>query len=164
MGVREKTRAHLAELATSRHATAERLGAAPSGHLAQAARAVEASPVSAEGATATLTINHPGLARAFHDIRIVPVNAKALTIPVDAIAYNRSPRQFGNQLFVWKSKTTGNAFLAQRQEDKSAKPLLLYLLVRSVTQKQDRSLLPSQEEWEKAAARSALDWLDLQGL
>jgi hypothetical protein len=111
-----------------------------------------------------LTINHPGLARAFHDIRIVPVNAKALTIPVDAIAYNRSPRQFGNQLFVWKSKTTGNAFLAQRQEDKSAKPLLLYLLVRSVTQKQDRSLLPSQEEWEKAAARSALDWLDLQGL
>jgi hypothetical protein len=38
MGVREKTRAHLAELATSRHATAERLGAAPSGHLAQAFR------------------------------------------------------------------------------------------------------------------------------
>jgi carboxylesterase type B len=162
MGVREKTRLHLAALAGTRHATAERLGAAQSGHLTQAARAVEASPVEADAGSATLTINHVGLGRAFHDVRIVPVNAKALAIPVDQIAYARSPRQLGIPMFVFRSKTTGNTFLARRQAEKNERPLLLYLLVRSVTQPQDRTLLPSDQEWQKAAAQSAIDFIHME--
>lgn len=34
----------------------------------------------------------------------------------------------------------------------------MYLLVRSVTQPQDRTLLPSDEEWADAAAKAAEEW------
>jgi hypothetical protein len=163
ISVRELTRRHLTKLSGERHATANKLGASPSGHLGQAVRAVEAAEITAEDGGASFVINHPGLGRAFHDVTIAPKNAKALTIPVAAIAYNRRAGQFNN-LYVWKSKTTGNAFLAMRDPgaDKHARPILVYLLVRSVTQKQDRTLLPSQEEWESAAAQGALDFIRME--
>lgn len=160
--VREGIRDHLAELAESRHTTAERLGASPSGHLEQAARAVEGAPIESTASAATITINHPGLGRALHDVTIVPTGGrKALTIPVAAIAYNRRAGQF-DHLFVFKSKVTGNAFLAMRQPEKSTPPLLLYLLVRSVTQKQDRTLLPSDEQLQSDAIAGAHDWFEAQ--
>ena len=37
-----------------------------------------------------------------------------------------------------------------------------FLLVRSVTQPQDRTLLPSEAEWGTAAARGAEDWFALE--
>jgi len=165
ISVRELTRRHLTRLSGERHATANKLGASPSGHLGQAVRAVEGAEITAQNDGASFVINHAGLGRAFHDVTITPKNAKALTIPVAAIAYNRRAGQFNN-LFVWKNKTTGNAFLAMRDPSgaKDAKPLLVYLLVRSVTQKQDRSLLPSNDEWESAAARGALDWIRMETL
>lgn len=156
--VREATRDYLIVEAGKRHATADRLGAERSGHLEQAWRAVEKSPIESSATGATLSINVPGLNRAFEDVTIVPKTAKALTIPVDRIAYARRAGEFGNQLYIWKSKTTGNAFLAMRQADKQARPLLLYLLVRSVTQHQDRTLLPSDEQWQDAGGKAAEAW------
>lgn len=160
LAVREVTRGYLLEQAGQRHATADRLGATHSGHLEDAWRAVEGSPIEADGSGATLVLNVPGLGRAFHDVTIVPKAAKALTLPVAALAYNRRAGEFGDQLYVWQSRTTGNAFLAMRQADKQARPLLLYLLVRSVTQEQDRTLLPSDEQWQEAADRAAIQWVN----
>jgi hypothetical protein len=161
--VKEKIFTHLVGEAASRHTTASRLGATPSGHLEQMARAVETTLVSADDQAATLTINHPGIGRALHDVTIVPVNAKALAIPVNALAYNRRPGQFARDaMFVWQSKTTGNAFLAMRQPEKTMMPVLMYLLVRSVTQKQDRTLLPSAAELSDAGAKGALNWFHRQ--
>lgn len=89
-GVKEKTREHLAELAGSRHTTADRLGASPTGHLAMAARAVESASVSADAASASFSVRHPGLGRAFHDVTITPGGGRQfLTIPLNAIAYGR---------------------------------------------------------------------------
>lgn len=159
VSVREELRGHLAELAQTRHATAERLGATPSGHLAQAARAVEGAPVTAEADSATITINHPGLVRAFRDVTILP-KKKFLTIPLNALAYNRRAGQFAGELFVFKSKTTGDLFLAKRQAEKGDMPLLMYALVRSVTQKQDRTLLSSDEELHGAAVEGGKAWFE----
>lgn len=146
---------HLTDLANSRHDTANRLGASPSGFLGQAADAAAAAGVVvADEGGVSLSIRHPAVARAFRPIQIEPKRGKALAIPLAAMAYNRRPREWGaSELFVWKSKTTGNAFLARRQQDKNAPLDLMYLLVRSVTQAQDRSLMPSDDAINSAAAR-----------
>ena len=141
--VKEKTRDHLAALAASRHTTANRLGATPTGHLEEAARAVEDAPLTADVASASFVINHPGLSRAFHDVHIVPTGGKQfLTIPLNAIAYGRRAGEFAKVVF---NPGPGNV----------PQDIAAYLLVRSVTQKQDRSLLPSDSEWKEAAIDAA---------
>ncbi len=145
---------YLRGLAATRHTTAQKLGAAPSNHLAQAAEKAESSAaLTANASNATLTINHPGMIRALRDVTIRPVSAKSLAIPVHALSYNRRPAQIWDvlKLFIPKGKNvicmaSGNQIVA------------LYVLVRSVTQTQDRSLLPSDEQFEKSAARGALKY------
>lgn len=144
--------AHLRGLADTRHGTAQRLGATPTNYIAQAAdMAAGAGVVRPDPDGVSLSLRHPVIARAFRDITITAKGSGALTIPVAAIAYGRRAAQFPN-LFIFRSKTTGNSFLAQRQAEKGDMPLLLFLLVRSVTQHQDRSLMPSADEINTAAA------------
>ena len=153
--VQRLTHFHLSFLAATRHTTASKLGATPSNHLAQAAEKVSApSALSADSSSATLTINHPGMIRALRDVTIVPRDAKSLAIPVHALAYNRRPREIWDalKLFIPKGKNvicmpSGNTITT------------LYVLVRSVTQKQDRTLLPSQQNFEKAAKLGAQRYL-----
>ena len=147
--------AHLRGLQSdgAHHKTRARLGGGEaSNFIAQAASAADvAGVVQADADGVSLHLRHPIVARAFRDIQIEAKGSGALTIPVAAVAYNRRAEQFSG-LYVFKSKTTGNSFLAQRAE-KGEKPILLYLLVRSVTQRQDRSLMPSADEIHDAAAR-----------
>ena len=153
---RNLTRDHLNDIATSRHATASRLGATPSGHWAQAA---EKTTMESDATSATVTISHPGIGRALHDVDITPgAGKKFLTIPLLAQAYNlRAARVEG--LFVAKGKN-GGLFLAKKEsEDKDAPVRAWYLLVPSVHQAQDRSLLPSNTEYERAAVDGAIDYL-----
>lgn len=150
--VREETRDHLRTLAGERHDTAQRLGATPSGHLAEASRAVENAPVTADESGASFTIRHPGMIRAFRDVHIAKRTAQALAIPLHRLAYARRPAQIWDQynLFI----RGGRILMPQ---GKGQPPLALYALVRSVTQRQDRSLLPSDEEWSQAAAGAAAE-------
>jgi hypothetical protein len=153
-GVQEVTVNHLTRLAGERHATADRLGAAPTGHLAQAAEKV-ASPacVSASSRSGTLTINHPGLTRALRDVTISRADGGPLTIPVDAIAYGRRAAELWEPLNLFYAQNSkGQTFIAMKS-GKTIKPL--YLLVRSVTQHQDRSLLPADNEFAEAAHDAA---------
>ena len=166
--VQHVTTEHLRGLAATRHATAERLGAAPSGHLAQAAEKVAApAALSANETEATLTFNHPGLGRAFHDVTIVPKTSKYLTIPVNAVAYARRAGEFALQVVFTRKGAWG---LVPKDFKLPPKPwgfaemvqirsVMLFLLVRSVTQKQDRSLLPSDEEWTEAATLGARNYI-----
>jgi hypothetical protein len=143
---------HLSMLAASRHDTANRLGASPSNFLATAVDAAAASGVlSSDYDSATLTLRHPAIARAFRDISIEPKTAKALTIPINAIAYNRRAGQFEG-IF----RMGGKPILAIKQGDSV---LPLFLLVRSVTQKQDRSLMPSDDELANAGARGLTNFI-----
>jgi hypothetical protein len=150
------TRDHLTEIARSRHDTAQRLGARPSGHWAQAA---EKARSSANAEAATVTIRHPGISRVGRDVTITPGEGKKfLAIPLIAAAYNqRAYRQKG--LFVLRS-AEGALFLAKMSgRGKSADLEVWYLLVRSVKQKQDRSLLPSDEQYSQGALEATRDYV-----
>lgn len=153
--VQELTVDYLRALAATRHTTAEKLGAAPTNHLAQAAdKVAEPSALESTAEAATLTINHPGMTRAFRDVTIRPKEAKALAIPVHALAYGRQPAEIWDSMGLFATK--GAIYMHQA----SGEPLRLYVLVRSVTQKQDRTLLPSGESLIDAAKRGALSLID----
>lgn len=146
---------HLQGLAQSRHTTAQRLGAAPTGFLAQAAEAAgDTSAVAPDSDGASIRIRHPAVARAFRDISIAPKQAKWLAIPLHAIAYARRPAQLwdSHQLFIRGS----TIFMPQPERQQ---PLALYALVRSVTQPRDPSLMPSDEEMAQAAATGLEDYI-----
>jgi len=163
------TRDYLTSLAQTRHATADSLGATPTGHLERAAESVT-SRSDAEGAV--IGITSPGITRAFSDITITPVNAKYLTIAATAEAYGKRAGAFNDlRLAFFKNGT-----LALVKADQSSvssrkasgygieraagqKPPIYYWLVKSVTQKQDRTLLPSDTLLQSAAEEGVRDWL-----
>lgn len=130
-------RTHLAGLAASRHATAARLGASPTGHIrAQACRREHAD---AHGAT--ISIGIPGISRAFRDIEITPRRASALTIPVHRLAYGRTVYEVSRERPVFRPQ--GKDYLATTEDGKLT---VLYLLRTRVRQPRDPSLLPTRED------------------
>ena len=130
---------HIAWLATSRRNSF----GAPSSHY-------DTSKIYPAGVTddsAVIAIGIPGISRAYHDITIRPRNGKYLTIPVSPIAYGHRVgdlRSSGYNIFRPKGKNVlgisgpDNTFVA------------LYALATRVTQKQDPTLLPDEEELEAA--------------
>jgi hypothetical protein len=154
------TAEYLRKIAAARHSTAEKLGATPTGFLADASEKVAApGALAANSDHAMLSISFPGVGRAFHEVKITPKQAKFLAIPVHAIAYGKRARFLWDSLKLFIPK--GSRFICMRMRD--GKTLLrLYVLVRSVTQPQDRTLLPSQEEWVEAAGLGARNWFHNQ--
>lgn len=155
--VQRVTADHIAVIASTRHATAEKLGAAPTNHFAQAAEKVAApSALTANPEEAVLTINHKGFARAFRDVRIAPRTAKALAIPIHAAAYGKRAAELWDRmgLFIPKGKRVICATIGGVVTP-------FYILVGSVTQKQDRSLLPSDDQFRDAAAVGVRGWLKM---
>lgn len=141
-------RTHLAGLAGSRHATAAKLGASPTGHIrAQACRREHAD---ANGAT--ISVGIPGIGRAFRDIEIAPRRASALTIPVHRLAYGRTVYEVSRDRSVFRPK--GKNYLATTEDGKLT---VLYLLRTRVRQPRDPSLLPTREDlaWHYARGWSA---------
>ena len=155
---RTLTREHLRTL--NKHTTANRLGASPKGHWSQAA---ENTSMESDANSATVTISHPGIGRAMHDVTITPgAGNKCLTIPLIAQAYNLRAAAVweSEQLFVKPAKNAKGkdvAVAGKRLPDGTFQPW--YLLVPSVRQAQDRSLLPSDTEYERAAVDGAIDYL-----
>ena len=143
---------HLARLGGERHATAEKFGVTPTNIIRRTAENVS---VRQDDNTTAVVVPHRMFRRAFGDVTIAPRTAKALAIPVAGEAYDKAPRSFA-ELFVWsrKRKTDGQddkgaAFLARRKGDALQ---LMYLLRKGrIEQKQDRSLLPGDDEMAKAA-------------
>lgn len=158
--VKEVTREHLRDLAGSRHTTADRLGGTYTGFLAQAAQAVESAPLQVGGGEAAFVINHPGIGRAFHPITIGP-GPKMLSIPLNAIAYGHRIGDFDKvQLFIKGGQRTGAEKPRTKKNDEERgvrQDIAAFVLVRSVTQQQDRTLLPSNEQWHAAAKEAAID-------
>ena len=138
-------RSHLLRLGSWKHQSAAQLHAQPTGFLQKAARGTvfNASENSGE-----VIIPAP-LGRAFHDVEIRPKQAGALTIPASAEAYGKRASVLA--ALGWKIfRPKGERFLmgAKKGED----PKILYWLTASVKQKQDRDLLPSDDEMCRVAA------------
>lgn len=83
------------------------------------------------------------MTRAYRDITILPRFRKALTIPLAKEAIGKKASDF-NDLFV-VNKRNGKSFLAQRQPSGNIR--FLFTLAKSAFQKQDPTLLPSDEAY-----------------
>jgi hypothetical protein len=157
--VRGYTRDHLIARSMSQR---NRLGAPTSGFWRQAAEAVGRGPLAADNEGVSVSLNHPGIARAFGDVTIRPRSGLYLTIPLIVEAYNkRAYRQRG--LFVWKSKKSGKLFLAEgiKARGVKGKLRLWYLLVPSVMQKQDSTILPTEQEITSVALGGVRSYIEL---
>lgn len=149
--VEQLTKLHLAGEARKRHRTANALGANPTNILSRAAESPEAS-ADREGVILTMRPAEV-LARAFRDIEIYPRNGKKwLTIPIHRRSYGKRAREFKDLFFLWPAEE-GSPFLVERAANGNL--IFLYLLVRKVTQKQDRTLLPSDEAYLDASELAA---------
>ena len=139
---------HIAAEQPKRHKTAERLGARPT-------KAINDKKVTSDydSAGATVSIGGVAFSRVFHDVTIKPKNGRFLTIPVDAEAYGKRVDELKREGFkFFRPKKQEKHLLWAKKPDGKAKPM--YLLVRSVTQRQDRTLLPSDAAYIKVAGDS----------
>lgn len=143
---------HVHAYARTHHESAHRLGAQPTGHMEDAVDSISYGP-DGNGAAA-VTIPIPGFSRVFGDVTVTPKNAKALTIPINSISYGRRAREMRRldfTLFTFGKKEGGRngVLYGYREGDDHIEPL--YALKSRVTLRQDRSMLPSDEEMSSAA-------------
>ncbi len=152
--VENLVRRHILRIAPAHHTAAQRLGATPTGHYEKGAR----TTVSHAGDDfAEVVIPIPGISRAFKNLAITPKNASALTLPISPHSYGQRVsrmRQLGWTIFRPKGKDV----LMGAQKDQEAVPL--YLLKKRVEQRQDRTLLPSDQELSRTAAAAIMGTLD----
>jgi hypothetical protein len=169
-------RDYLISLAGSRHATADRLGASPSGHLERAAESVTSE---SDANAATVNVTSPGMSRAFGDVTIKPgAGFKYLPIAANAEAYGKRPRSFNDLRLAFfkggllalvkadqsrlsdrKASGFGVESKAAKADKTKERPPVYYWLKKSVFQKQDRTLLPSDKLLQSAAEEGTRDWL-----
>lgn len=147
------TRLHIRSAAGSRHTTAQRLGATPTGYLTKRAELVESSATAAE---AVVTVTGAIFARVSKSITVRPRTRKMLAIPIRAESYAKRPGEF-KDLFVFRAGQ-GKVFLARPGAQKGRLEFL-FLLKRSVVLPQDRGLLPSDEQFGQLAELAARGYL-----
>lgn len=157
---RELTRNHLTAIAQTRHATAQKLGASPSGHWGQAA---EKTSFTADEAGATVTVKQQGIGRVAHDVDITPgAGKKYLTIPAIAEAYNQRAYRLDLDVMIRRKDGAARAVALGKPSGKGKEKTFTvwYWLVKSVHQKQDRTLLPSDEEYRLTTLAGVRDYID----
>ena len=89
------------------------------------------------GIIGTVNVDIPGISRAYHDVTIRPIRARALTIPIHQSAYGKKAADF-NDLF----KPKGKNILARNV---NGNLVAMFALAKSAFQKQDSSLMPTDE-------------------
>ena len=90
--------------------------------------------------SASVSIDVPGVTRAYHDITIVPRTRRALTIPLHRSSYGKSSKEFDNLIFI--QKKDGKAFLVQ---NKNGSLVFMYYLAKRAFQRRDPRLMPSDQ-------------------
>lgn len=146
-------RSHLRDYAMRHHGSAMRLGARPTGHLEQAAAS---SVWSADDSAGRVEISAPGISRVWHPLTIVPRTARALTIPVHALAYGRRVAEVSRAYDVFRPKRKGGKPANYLAAVIDGRLTPLYVLVRRASVPQDRSMLPADDALGKAAASGML--------
>lgn len=137
------------------HKTAARLGATPTGFRAKNAAAVQ--PDSDDTQAMVRIPRRTGLGRAFHDVVLTPGSGrKYLTIPGHARTYGKSVRDFPEGTFTFAHMGRFRALIFAAEPDKGK---VGYWLKRTVTQQQDRTLLPTDQGYQDVGRRSALSYI-----
>ena len=132
----ELLRRHFRATVTPRHHTAHKLGAMPTGYWA--------NPTTYTALNGNeIQVTKPGISRALGPVTIRPKRAKAITIPLSALAYGKRVADLRYSLGKPIFRPKGASILAYRSEDGKVEPL--YALAGQVEQPKDASLLPSDE-------------------
>lgn len=85
-----------------------------------------------------IKIDIPGSARAYHDITILPIRAKHLTIPMHSSAYGKKTSDFTG-LFRPKGKN------ALAMVDDSGNLVWMFALAKKAFQRKDSTLMPTDQ-------------------
>lgn len=133
--------------------TADHLEARGGTHWSKAAEKVA---LSADASGALISIRHRGIRRAFQTIKIVPRESKSLAIPISPISRGFRAAELWDRMKLFIPK--GSRIIAATIGGQLTP---LYVLCKSVTQRQDRSLLPSDQQFQDAAVRGAMGYLGL---
>lgn len=139
-------RRHFSKLDNSR---ANKLGGRRTHFYAQLARSVRQD---ISGDTVRVSAINVGIAQRYFGGTILPKNSRWLTIPVSPAAYGKRAREFDSLRY---QKTKNGAALIDNESNK-----IFYILVKSVTQKADRSVLPTEEKIRETALVRAVKYLD----
>lgn len=153
--VQQITVRHLGRLQGGTERAKSAAGRPHTGWFARAAGAAAVpSALEADAGGAVLTIKYPGLSRAFRDVTIRPKTARALAIPLHPQAYGKRAGELWDRLKLFIPKGT-RVICANI----NGRVTPFYWLASSVTQKQDRSLLPSDDEFVAAGKRAVKTWV-----
>lgn len=143
------------------HASAQRVGGKPTGFRAKNAAKVQ-SDSDHEGAYVRIP-RSTGLGRAFRDLVIRPGSGKTyLTIPAHQETYGKSVRDFPEGTFhfaMLHSITTSAVLMWSRDGGGHRKGEVAYWLKREISQKQDRTLLPSDAGYTEVGRRAAVAYI-----
>jgi hypothetical protein len=144
---------------SNRHASAQRLGATPSGFRERAARRIEGA---SDDTAAILRIPRTtGLGRAFHDVTLRPGTGRTyLTIPGCAETYGKVVGDFPAGSFAFT--ILGGRYPALmwvKAGGSHQEWSLAYWLRREVVQRQDRALLPSDAGYTALASEAAKTYI-----
>jgi hypothetical protein len=143
----------------SRHKTAQKLGATPTGHHQRSAKRIEAA---SDNEAAIIRIpRDTGLGRAFSSAVIRPgTGRKYLTIPACAETYGKVVRDFPAGTFAFTIVGGRFAALMWKKAGGSHNAwTVAYWLRREVNQKQDRTLLPSDAAYQELGRRRAVVYI-----
>lgn len=98
------------------------------------------SPDKVSTKNSVVVVDVPGVARAYHDVTIRPKTAQHIAIPLHRSAYGISPRDV-QDLFYTQNKF-GTEMLAKVQ---GGTLVVMYILKDRVFQKQDPTIMPSDQ-------------------
>lgn len=142
-----RVRSHVARIAPTRHGSANRLGASPTGHYLKGLRGI-AGHATADGGDVVIPI--AGISRAFHDVEIKPVRANRLTIPINAISYGHTARELRSRGWKFFQGPVGHdsELILFGYKGKGKKKVVkpMFRIKTIVLQDKDPTLLPSQAE------------------
>ena len=144
---------------SNRHASAQRLGATPSGFRERAAKRIEGD---SDAAAAVVRIpRNTGLGRAYYSMTLTPgAGRKYLTIPACAETYGKVVRDFPADTFAFATiKGRYSALIWAKDPESHSQGIVAYWLRKQVYQPQDRSLLPSAAAYQFLASERAKTYL-----
>lgn len=144
-----KTRSHFAARASSRHRSHM-----PFNYWANAARATSSQ---VQGDDVIISVDAVGVGLHLHGGTVRPRRGKYLAIPNTPVADQYGPKEFGDQLFFFRSKRTGTAGLAIKGQEKLS---VMYWLKTSVTHQPDPTVIPSDQDYINAITPVVNDYLE----
>jgi len=156
--IMQTVRRHFSQIAqdAEHHESAQSLGADRTGYYERARAGTQEPVIEGEGVSVSVAL--AGIAQRYFGGVVHARPNSFLTIPALAIAYGKRAREFDLRLIIFGD--TGLAALVSKSVAKPSEGEVYYWLVRSVTQKGDPTILPTDEEMVDAAKQNALAYID----